>query len=348
MSDAPAGYAPSAAEVERLEAFLAERDLAGPSITLTPIGDGHANLTYLATSSGGSDDTRRVVVRRPPPPPLPPGANDVLREAGVMAAVGAAGGVPVPAVLATAEAGEVFDVPFFLMSFVEGPVVTSSAPADLTVDDRRELSFALADTLAALHSIDWRETGLHGRPEGSNQRQRSRLARLVATPAGEPPPEFADVEAWLTSNAPVESGAAIVHGDFRIGNLLLDPAFPRIAAVLDWELATVADPLVDLGYLLASWAPPGAASLTPIQELGSATSSPGFASPSTLAEHYFAARGLPEVDVSWYVALANWKLAVLYEYSRRRFDAGVGDPYYAGPEKVSALLRAARRAAGLA
>jgi aminoglycoside phosphotransferase (APT) family kinase protein len=336
-----------AAELARLGGFLAARGLTGPSVTLTPIGDGHANLTFLATDT--ADPARRVVVRRPPPPPLPPGANDVLREAGVMAAIGLAGGVPVPEVLATGEAGSVFDVPFFVETFVEGPVVTTTAPGHLASPSaRRDLSLALSDTLAALHGIDWITTGLRGRPQGSNRRQRDRLARLVADDAGAPPPEFADVDAWLVEHAPAESGAAVVHGDFRIGNVLVDPALPRIAAVLDWELASVADPLVDLGYLVVSWAPPGGGPLTPIQELGSATTADGFVPADGLVARYFEARGQEPVDLTWYVVLSSWKLAVLYEYSRRRFESGSGDEYYAGTSKVAALLEAARRAAGLA
>lgn len=375
MSAAPDPYGPSPAEIRALGAFLAARDLTDADIRLVPIGDGHANLTYLAASPSvpGSDlghdaadgwhpyRERAVVVRRPPPPPLPPGANDVLREAGAMDAVGRAGGVPVPRILATADAGEVFDVPFFVMSFVPGDVVTTGLPFSLGDEEsRRAVSFALADTLAALHSIDWTTTGLRGRPEGSNLRQRARLARLVADDAGRPPAEFADVDAWLDENAPTESGAAIVHGDFRIGNVLLSTPSPEsgerpgVAAVLDWELATVADPLVDLGYLLASWAGSGAGpgatadALTPIQELGSATALAGFATPDELAERYFAARGIAPQDPTWYTVLALWKLAVLYEYSRRRFEAGSGDPYYAGTAKVTALLAAARRTADLA
>jgi aminoglycoside phosphotransferase (APT) family kinase protein len=353
VSATPGPYRPSAGEVAALGAFLAARDLTGADIRLVPVGDGHANLTYLASDDAG----RAVVVRRPPPPPRPPGANDVLREAGAMDAVGRAGGVPVPRILATADVGEVFDVPFFVMSYVPGDVVTTGLPSSLGDDgSRRAVSLAMADTLAALHSIDWTTTGLRGRPEGSNLRQRARLARLVADADGRPPAEFADVDAWLDRNAPAESGAAIVHGDFRIGNVLLsapDPARgapPGVAAVLDWELATVADPLVDLGYLLASWAGPGASAdgLTPIQELGSATAADGFATPDELAARYFAARGIGPQDPTWYTVLALWKLAVLYEYSRRRFEAGSGDPYYAGTAKVRALLAAARAAARLA
>ncbi|BDZ50357.1 hypothetical protein GCM10025867_25980 [Frondihabitans sucicola] len=168
----------------------------------------------------------------------------------------------------------------------------------------------------------------------------------MADPSGVPPSAFADVDAWLIEHAPPESAHAIVHGDYRLGNLMLGTDEPRLVAVLDWELATVGDPLVDLGYLLASWAEPGR-DLTPVQALGRATQAPGFPSAAELSARYFSVRGIPQRDPGWYIALANWKLAVLYEYSRRRFETDDGDPYYADPAHVTAFLAAARRSAGL-
>jgi aminoglycoside phosphotransferase (APT) family kinase protein len=358
-------YRISPDEVARLGAFLVARGLMGSRVTVHPIGDGHANITLHAT-----DGDRQVIVRRPPPPPLPPGANDVLREARVIAAVGAAGaaagtaasaaagaadpsarddGVPVPEILATGEAGDVFDVPFFVMSYVEGEAVTTGLPWSWGDEElRRDLSLALVEGLARLRRIDWQATGLRGRPEGANLRQVQRLGRLVADPDGLPPADFAEIDAWLQAHAPRESAAALVHGDYRLGNVLLAPDEPKIRAVLDWELASIGDPLVDLGYFLASWASPGSAlPLTPIQELGGASANPGFATTDELAAHYAAETGAALDDLPWFVALANWKLAVLYEYSRRRFEAGDGDPYYAGSSKVEAFLAEARRIAGL-
>lgn len=335
-------YTPTPTEIAALGTFLVARDLTSPDITLSRIGDGHANLTYVA-----SDRARRVVVRRPPPPPLPPGANDVLREAATLAAIGRAGGVPVPQVLATAEAGVVFDVPFFVMSLERGEIATAGIPWGWQTEAfRREISFAVVDGLAALHRIDWESTGIPGRPRSANPRQRSRLSLLLAGLDGVPPAEFRDIDDWLADHAPRESAHAIVHGDYRIGNLMLGSDEPRLVAVLDWELATVGDPLVDLGYLVATWAEPGE-TLTPIQELGSVTAQPGFAARDELVARYFEAVGKPVQDLAWYVAFANWKLAVLYEYSRRRFERGDGDPYYADPAQVSQFLSAARRHAGL-
>ncbi|MDF2443550.1 MAG: hypothetical protein JWR01_1753, partial [Subtercola sp.] len=196
-----------------LGTFLEQRGITAAPVTTTPIGDGHSNLTYLVT-----DGTVRVVVRRPPPPPVPPGAHDMLREARFIHALEDTG-VPVPRVLATAAAGEVLDVPFYVMSVVDGPVVTTATPAPLdSPAARRAISLSMVDTLADLHSVDWQAVGLTdaGRPEGFNARHLRRMAALVAAPDGSPPPEFARIQNWLAEHTPAESGAAIVHNDFRI------------------------------------------------------------------------------------------------------------------------------------
>nr|WP_207550508.1 phosphotransferase family protein [Parafrankia irregularis] len=333
----------------RLERFLADHDLCDGPVRTRRIGDGHSNLTYLV-----SDGTRQLVVRRPPPPPVPPGGHDVLREARLVAALRDSP-VPVPAVLATAQAGDVLDVPLYVMSFADGPVVTTSTPASLgTPTSRRQIGEALIDTLADLHAVDWRARRLDdlGRPEGFNARHVRRLGRLVADARGTLPPEFAAAEAWLREHAPAESGASIVHNDFRIGNVILAPAPPgRVAAVLDWELATIGDPLFDVGYFLASVPEPGQP-LTPTQLLGTAQLEDGYPSRAALAARYAERTGRdlggPALSrLTWYTTLAQWKLAALYEYSRRRAVAGTGDPYYTDPALVRSFLDAAHCCAGL-
>jgi aminoglycoside phosphotransferase (APT) family kinase protein len=325
-------------ELAQLARFLAAAGICDGPLTARPVGDGHSNLTFLV-----SDGQRQVVVRRPPPPPLPPGAHDVLREATLIRAL-AGSPVPVPMVLATAGAGEVIEAPFFVMSFVSGPVATTESPPALSSPtDRRRLGEALVDTLAALHAVDWRAAGLAGRPEGFNARHLRRMGRLVADPNGHLPAGFAELAAWLEAHVPPESGASIVHNDYRLGNLILAPSPPaRIAAVLDWELATIGDPLFDLGYFLASYPAPGEP-LTPTGEMGTAVLEPGYPRRDELADRYATATGRDLSQLSWYVTMALWKLAVLYEYGRRRTVAGHGDPYYRDPALVQSFLAAARR-----
>lgn len=320
----------SAADRKALEEFLRAHGVCDGPLSTRRIGDGHSNLTFLV-----SDGTTRVIVRRPPPPPVPPGAHDVLREAALVGAL-AGTAVPVPEVLATAQAGEVIDVPLFVMSYVPGSVVTTETPAGL---DRRAVGESLVDTLAALHAVDWRAAGLPGRPEGFNRRHLRRLRALVAD--GELPSGFAALHDWLEDAAPPESGAAIVHNDFRLGNVILGPA-GWVAAVLDWELATVGDPLFDVGYFLAS-CPVAGEPLTPTAAMGTALLEEGYPTREEMAARYAAVSGRDLADLRWYVVLALWKLAALYEYSHRR----AVDPYYADPALVRSFLDAARREAGI-
>nr|WP_223204777.1 phosphotransferase family protein [Gordonia jinghuaiqii] len=327
-----------------MQRFLADEGVLTRPITTRPIGDGHSNLTFLV-----SDGTRSVVVRRPPPPPIPPGANDMLREATLLTALRDSK-VPVPEVLAVAQKDQVIDVPFYVMSFAGGHVVTTDTPAPLdTPEQRRAVGFALIDTLADLHEFDWRAAGLDrmGRPGGFNARHLQRMRRLVADENGNPPADFAEVDAWLVENTPAESGAALIHCDFRIGNVVLAPDAPgRLAAVLDWELATIGDPLLDVGYLLATVPEPGRP-MNPTAELSAALLEDGYPTKTELAQRYSERTGRDAGALAWYTTLALWKLAALYEYSRRRVVDGIGDPYYADPALVQSFLADAHRAAGL-
>jgi aminoglycoside phosphotransferase (APT) family kinase protein len=324
----------------RLQTFLSDRRLCDGPLRTRAIGDGHSNLTYLVT-----DGTHELVVRRPPPPPVPPGGHDVLREAKLIAAVHGTG-VPVPEVLAVAQAGEVLDVPFYAMSYVSGIVATDETPEQLrTPAGRRGVAEALIDTLAALHAVDWRARGLEGfgRPEGFNARHLRRMRGLVADADGKTPEAFAPCAEWLAANVPPEAGDAILHNDFRLGNMMLAADPPaRILAVLDWELATIGDPLLDVGYFLASYPEPGEPR-TPTQDLGAASTEPGYPTRAELAERYAAAAGQDLSNLRWYTVMAMWKLAVLYEYAHRRGE----DAYYADLALVQRFLAAAHREAGL-
>src|SRR5258708_29551640 len=173
----------------KLPVFLEVRGLTQGDVTTRPIGDGHSNLTFLV-----SDGSRRVVVRRPPPPPTPPGAHDMLREARLVGAL-AGTAVPVPRLLATAGAGEVIDVPFYVMTFAAGPVVTTGTPPPLDSPAlRRRIGQALVGTLADLHAVDWRSAGLPDfrRPEGLNERHPPPIRPLVAGDDGPPPANLPD------------------------------------------------------------------------------------------------------------------------------------------------------------
>jgi aminoglycoside phosphotransferase (APT) family kinase protein len=330
----------SESELQRLGRFLADRGLCGPAITAQAIGDGHSNLTFLV-----SDGHSKVAVRRPPPPPLPPGAHDVLREARLLTALERTD-VPTPQVRATAAAGELLDVPVFVMDFVDGVVITESTPAPIDDEQRRRgIGESLVDTLAALHQVAWREIGLSdfGKPDGFNERQLRRMRSLIAVD-GSMPRAFTALDDWLHARQPSESGTAIVHNDFRIGNMIVNIGTGGVAAVLDWELATIGDPLADLGYLLTSYPVPGEP-LVPTSAMGIAVLEPGYPGRTELLDRYAERTGADVSGVNWYATLAMYKLAALYEYSRRRFESGVGDPYYADPGLVSSFLAAGERLA---
>ncbi|MCU1475726.1 MAG: phosphotransferase [Subtercola sp.] len=321
-----------------LASFLAARHLVDGPVTTQAIGDGHSNLTYLI-----SDGSSRVVVRRPPPPPIAVGANDMLREARFLEGL-AASRVPVPRVLAVAQAHEVIDVPFYVMSFADGAVVTTVTPVHLaSVQSRREIGFSLVDTLADLHAVDWRAAGMGdlGRPEGFNGRHLARMSRLAAASDGTLPAGFAELQSWLSAHVPDEAGASIVHNDFRIGNTVLSLDSPgRVTAVLDWELATIGDPLFDLGYFLAS-VPRLGLPLTPTEQLGTAMLEEGYPTRDELASRYADHSGLDLNHLGWYSAFALFKLATLYEYGRRKAATGSGDDYYSDPRLVASFLESA-------
>ncbi len=316
---------------ERLHTFLREHDLADEEPRIAPIGDGHSNLTFRLDTGG-----RCMVLRRPPPPPFPPGSNDVLREAGFLRIVGPHG-VPVPGVLATAEAGAVFDVPFYIMDMVDGVVVTETLPAAFTGESVGEgMAGQLVSAMAQLHGIDWSATPLAGkaRPEAFNARHLRIFARMLDDGREEPSPAFREVAAWLEGRVPEPSGAAIIHNDMRLGNVMWSgEGVPRLVAILDWELATVGDPLLDLAYLACSLPREGACH-TPVQDLAAALLEAGCPEPQTVIARYFAQTGGEAADIRWYQAMVNFKLAALYRYSRL---AG-HDSYFADPTHEARFL----------
>lgn len=319
-----------------VEQFLAEKGLASGTLSVTPIGDGHSNLTYHI-----SDGRNELVLRRPPPPPLPPGGHDVLREARIMKALEGSG-LPVPRVLATSEAGSILDVPFYVMNFIPGIIFTDKTPAAFSEPaSRRAVAESMIDRLADLHSVDWENLGLQdfGRPEGFNHRHLRRIGSLIFDQNNdEADDNFADIYTWLEERIPAEAGHCIVHNDYRLGNIMWSGSAPvKILAILDWELATLGDPLLDLGYFLASY-PQKGENLTPVQDFAHAVLEPGYPSRDELITRYQKSTGRDLSCLKWYMVMANWKLAVLYEYSRRRGE----DPYYQAPGLVNRFLASAR------
>jgi aminoglycoside phosphotransferase (APT) family kinase protein len=325
-----------AATLGRLEALLAANGLLQGAPQPRRIGDGHSNLTYLIRTSRGN-----AVLRRPPPPPLPKGANDVLREARVLKALEGQG-VPTPRVLAVAQAGEVLDVPFYVMEHIPGHIMTDTLPSAFDgAHDGKAIAFGLADGLAKLHAVDWRACGLedYGQPKDFNARHLKRLEGLMNLRDDSPPAWLTDMASHLRSSVPPESGAAIVHNDFRLGNVIWsEPSPVRLLAILDWELATIGDPLLDLGYLVCCY-PVSGEELNPTQELSAAMLGEGFPARQDLVERYAEVTGADVSRLGWYAAMAAWKLAVLYDYQHRLGR----DAYYVDPTQAPRFIATAER-----
>ncbi|HWH93499.1 MAG TPA: phosphotransferase family protein [Baekduia sp.] len=310
--------------LEPLLAFLDGHDLGDGEPTIRPIGDGHSNATYLFDRGGA-----RFVLRRPPRPPIPPSANDMLREARVLRALESR--ARVPRVLAVCEDAAVIGAPFYVMEEVIGHVVTTAMPHGLdSPAERLRTAHELIDALVEIHAVDWRAAGLEGfgKPEGYLERQVRRFLGLWEHNKTREVPAVETVGAWLTANLPASPPATIVHGDYRLGNVLLAPEPPAtIAAVLDWEMSTIGDPLADLGYLCALYVERDDPTLGKF-ELSKVTREEGWPPRAELIARYEERSGRPMTDIRWYQTLALWKSVVFMEGNVKRASSGMSDDPY--------------------
>ena len=312
--------------LDSLERFLDEHGMGQGPLEADRIGDGHSNITYLLRRGADS-----WVLRRPPPPPLPPSAHDVLREYRILRACDGHVRVPSP-LLSCADPG-VIGAPFYLMTYVPGEVLTTAltpqfdprADPPLVVDE-------LVQALVEIHALDWRATELADlapAPEKYVERQLRRFTRLWEHNRTRSLPVVDKVTAWLRRNRPRPSPATLVHGDYRLGNTIFSRALrPRLEAVLDWELATIGDPLADLGYLSATYAVPGEVG-DPLVRLGAVTAAPGFPSRAQVVERYAAISGRDVAGLAWYEVMTLWKSAIFLEGSYGRLLGGTAsDPFF--------------------
>jgi aminoglycoside phosphotransferase (APT) family kinase protein len=309
-----------------------------PLGTPSLIGDGHSNVT-MSFERGG----RQLVLRRPPRPPYPAKAHDVLREARFLRSL-AGTSVPVPCVVLMCEDTSVLGVPFYVMEHLDGLVVTNELPAFLRGNEQA-LACRLVATLADLHAVDPAAADLAdvGRPEGYLERQLRTFSRIWSEVRTREVPRVEEVGRWLESRRPRWSGSAIVHGDYRLGNLMVSrQAPPRVLAVMDWEMATLGDPLADLGYLLATYGDPDEMPNV-MTDLSAVTRAPDFPRRHDLMEWYATATGLGLDEIVWYQVLARWKACVFLESSYRRWRNGqTGDAWFATlDEQVPELADAA-------
>ncbi|TNC29190.1 phosphotransferase family protein [Amycolatopsis alkalitolerans] len=302
--------------VDRLASWLEPRvpDLELP-LTSTLIAGGRSNLTYRVSDAAG----HRFALRRPPGLIEVEGAHDVAREFRIQQALSRRSGVRVAAQIAFCEDENVIGAPFSVMEFVDGSIVRDAASA-ATLDERarRGAGHALVGELVELHRPSPAELGLAdlGRPEGYLSRQ---LRRWSAQIHGESATTTLLTEGHLrlTHRLPRQQRTALLHGDFRLDNVILSRA-GDVRAVLDWELSTQGDPLADLGWLLLYWQPED----RPAKVLPRGSELPGFPTAAELTARYATGTGLDLTELPYYIAFAAWRLAVITLGVAARYRGG--------------------------
>ena len=293
----------------------AELDVKGP-VRSTLLAGGRSNLTYLLETPD-----QKMVLRRPPGGDLPKGAHDVIREARMLDSL--AQHVPVPRIHGICEDTDVTGVPFILMEFLDGLILrTPEDVMQLTdVAVREQAGNSLVDSLIRLHQVDVRETilsGLAGRKDYLERQLKRWNGNWKHTSTRDLP----DLEAtyqWLCDNAPAQEGSSILHGDYRLDNCVLDQT-GQVVGLLDWELATVGDPMADLGQLLVYWSEPDdefTALANP------PTKAPGFATREELSNRYLSATGADPARLEYFVVFNWWKVACIVENVYSRMLGGV-------------------------
>jgi aminoglycoside phosphotransferase (APT) family kinase protein len=347
MGDEATGTADGTAEapegIDRagVEAWFGEHiPSAQPPLTFDRISGGHSNLTYGVRDAAG----KRWALRRPPLGKRLGSAHDMGREHRVVSAL-ARTPVPVAPVAGFCEDESVNEAPFYVMEFVEGPILRGLAEADAFPDeaDRRAIGERVVDTLVDIHAVDPDAAGLGelGRKEDYVARQlrrwqgqweKSKTRELAAIDA---------VHERLAARIPEQGPATIVHGDYRLDNMILTPA-GEVAAVVDWELCTLGDPLADVGLLMVYWPEAGEDDISLGQP---ATMAPGFPMREELKARYAERSGRDLSQLDFFVALGYWKLAIILEGVYARYAAGQYGKVDPGIEAFARLVERLAEAA---
>jgi aminoglycoside phosphotransferase (APT) family kinase protein len=343
---------PAGVDLDRLRPFFAQHvaGASGAPLHAALLSGGRSNLTYVVT-----DGEHEWVLRRPPLGHVLPTAHDMAREARVLRAL-ASTDVPVPRVFASCDDESVNDAPFYVMEKVDGVILrTPEEIGRLGRDDARRCSVELVDVLVRIHAVDEARVGLadFGRPDGYLERQVRRWAQQWERSKTRELPAIDELARRLAQALPVSPPPTIVHGDYRLDNTMLDPTDPgRIVAVLDWEMATLGDPLADVGLFLLYWGREDAqvvATGTPVDPAA------GFLSRDEVIEQYATSSGRDVSALDFYEVLASYKLAIIVEGINARFlmgktlgDSSFGEAGQAIVERLAdgALELASRSAIG--
>jgi aminoglycoside phosphotransferase (APT) family kinase protein len=307
---------------EWMEAHVPE---IAPPLTFRLVAGGRSNLTFRVEDAEG----RAWALRRPPLHHVLPTAHDMSREYRLMHALGPAG-IPVPVTIGLCTDEAVNERPFFVMEFVEGHILRSAPEAEAAFDTstRRAVGDHMADTLAALHDVEPDAVGLGdlGRHDGYIERQLKRWRGQYDQMQVEGVDHGALVERVsddLARRIPKQQRTSVVHGDYRMDNVVLADD-GTVRAILDWEICTLGDPLADLGLLMDYWSDPDDA----MAVLGlSPTTAPGFATKAQILERYGSVSDLDVSGIGYYMAFGYWKLACILQgvYARYVAGAGAGD-----------------------
>jgi aminoglycoside phosphotransferase (APT) family kinase protein len=337
---------PPGLDLAALRAFLGERGVpVSGSLSAQVIAGGRSNLTYAVT-----DGATRWVVRRPPLAHVLPTAHDMSREWRVISALQDTG-IPVPRTVALCADPEVIGAPFYVMDFVEGHVVRDQLPPSWpdTAATRRAMSTALIDVLVALHAVEPDSVGLDefGRPAGFLERQVRRWWQQWEASRTRDLPAMLELHDRLLAGLPGQSAPGIVHGDYRLDNVIVAADDPgRIAAVVDWEMSTIGDPLCDVGLLVVYWTPDVDDSLASTLP-GQRSLGKGFLPREEVVAAYAARSDRDLSAIEWYIALGHYKLAIIAEGIHARFLMGmtVGEGFETmGPAVPLIVERALDRA----
>jgi aminoglycoside phosphotransferase (APT) family kinase protein len=307
---------------EVVEWYLRERidGLPEGELEVRQFPSGASNLTYLLKVGGWEG-----VLRRPPLGPVPPKAHDMGRESSILSKLNAAYPLaPKPYFFCDDES--VIGAPFYVMERRKGVVIDDSFPPGVepTPGLCRRLSETVAGTLAELHAVDPWEAGLGdlGKPEGFLERQTHGWISRYEKAKTDEVPEVEPLTEWLAANVPESPPATIIHNDYKLNNLILDPEDPtKVRAVLDWEMATVGDPLFDLAVSLSYWIEAG--DPEELKEvLPTVTDAPGFMTRRELMDHYAKESGRDLSDMHWYMVFGYFKLAVILQQIYARWKKG--------------------------
>jgi aminoglycoside phosphotransferase (APT) family kinase protein len=323
-------------DVEGLRRFIRDRKLGDAADLRTEnISFGHSNEVHLVHFDGKSWS-----LRRPPRGPLLPTAHDMLREYRVLKALQETA-VPLPRVYASCDDAGYIGAPFYLMEYMRGKVIRSGlVPSDeksfaTSSDQRCAISEAMIDLLVALQAVDWRKVGLEGfgRPDGYIERQLRRWTdQLERTlPLTRPLPLMENIRDWLKAHVPQPQTATIVHGDFKLDNVMWDTSGtrPKIIALFDWEMSTIGDPLADLGWMVTYWTDPNDNEIRR-SVVSSMESDPGYYRRGEMVALYEKKSSRAMRDFAFYEIFSLFKLAIILEGSYSRYLTGqADDPIFA-------------------